>query len=389
MLATSWFLFGCASLGHAALVMHGVNWMHGISFPHRLLGYLKWTLLGLIPLGWCYFAWSFSYPLEELQAGAHLGPLSKGYLVTTVCAGLAFPFIIVTQYLTRRPPPALASNHNRVLDVAAELGYRPEGCGKFRLMTRLPGNESLLIDLSEKVLHLPRLPAALDGLTILHLSDLHFVGVPDKAYHQKVMDLCRAWEPDLVALTGDLVDTYRHHSWIVPVLGRLRWKVAGYAVLGNHDQWYDVPRIQRRLRRLGFRLIGNRWEKLVVRGQPILVIGNEAPWVQPAPDLGECPSDLFRLCLSHTPDNIYWAQANDIDLMVAGHVHGGQIQLPIIGPIHVPSRYGRRFANGVFEHPPTVMHVSRGVAGEEPLRYNCKPEATRIILRKRDPAVGA
>jgi predicted MPP superfamily phosphohydrolase len=68
--------------------------------------------------------------------------------------------------------------------------------------------------------------------------------------------------------------------------------------------------------------------------------------------------------------------------MLAGHVHGGQIRVPVLGPLFVPSRYSRRYDCGAFYREPTLMYVSRGLAGREPLRYNCRPEVTRIILKK-------
>ena len=92
------------------------------------------------------------------------------------------------------------------------------------------------------------------------------------------------------------------------------------------------------------------------------------------------PAAAFRLCLSHTPDNINWARQRSVDLMLAGHVHGGQIRLPLIGSIFCPSRYSRRYDCGTFFEAPTVMHVSRGLAGQHPLRYGCRPEVTRLIL---------
>src|SRR5207248_1538673 len=143
----------------------------------------------------------------------------------------------------------------------------------------------------ERTLVVPQLPAAWDGLTILHLSDLHLHGTPDRVFFQEVMDLCAAWEPDLVAITGDIVDSDHHHRWIVPTLGRLRWRIAAFGILG------------------------------------------------------------------------------------------GQIRLPLVGSVIVPSRYGRRYDCGTFDEPPTLLHVSRGLSGKEPVRYNCRPEVAKLVLR--------
>jgi predicted MPP superfamily phosphohydrolase len=267
------------------------------------------------------------------------------------------------------------------------LGYNPIGRGKSsRMLATLPGNEVCTFAMHELTLRLPRLPPAWDGLTILHLSDLHLCGTPDRDYFRVIMGRCAAWEPDLVALTGDIADSFHHQGWIVPALGWLRWKLAAFAILGNHDHWFSPPVIRRQLEQLGFRNLPNIWQQIEVRGLPLVVIGHEGPWLRPAPDLSDCPQEPFRLCLSHTPDNIRWAQRAGVDLMLSGHVHGGQVRLPIVGSLLVPSRYGRRYDCGTFHEPPTVLHVSRGIAGDHPVRYSCRPEATLLILRSQNAA---
>src|SRR5262249_38970478 len=138
-------------------------------------------------------------------------------------------------------------------------------------------------------------------------------------------------------------------------------------------------------RRLGMQVLSNRWTQLEVRGEPMVVIGHEGPWLRPAPDLSACPSDVFRLCLSHTPDNLPWARRNHVDLMLSGHNHGGQIRFPLLGSVLVPSRYGRRYDCATFEEEPTVLHVVRGLAAQHPLRYHCRPEVAQIVLRSGLP----
>src|SRR5262249_46144683 len=158
-----------------------------------------------------------------------------------ICAligAIVVPLVTLARNL-RKEPAVLTSNHTQTVDIAAHLGFKPVGRGKYRWLAHLPGNEAFQVDFAERVLHLSRLPAAWDGLTILHLSDLHFIGTPDRVFYQEVMRRCRDWEPDLIALTGDYVDGPYYHRWILPVLGWLRWQVACFAVLGNHDSWYE------------------------------------------------------------------------------------------------------------------------------------------------------
>jgi predicted MPP superfamily phosphohydrolase len=381
-------LFAGACLGHTVLLIFGLNWLYGLPLPPKPQKVLR-LLNGLTILAGPVALWSLTRgDLTNVLAsppGFDGQTLLAAYLSACWVVGLAvFPAVTLGRLLRRRPA-ALLSNHTQTVDVAARLGYKPVGHGKHRRLAWLPGNEVFHVDFPERLLCLPQLPAAWDGLTILHLSDLHLCGTPDRGFYRYVMDLCRDWEPDLVAVTGDIVDTNRHHRWIVPVLGRLRWRVAAFAILGNHDLWRDPPVIRRRLRRVGMHVLGNRWQQIEVRGVPLVVIGHEGPWFRPAPDLSGCPETGFRLCLSHTPDNIRWAQQHHVDLMLAGHVHGGQIRLPVIGSIFVPSRYSRRYDCGTFHEPPTLMHVSRGLAGQHPLRYNCRPEVTKIVLRGPEP----
>jgi predicted MPP superfamily phosphohydrolase len=85
--------------------------------------------------------------------------------------------------------------------------------------------------------------------------------------------------------------------------------------------------------------------------------------------------------LSHSPDQIHWAREHRFDLMLAGHTHGGQIRIPGLGTVIAPSKYGAKYASGAFYVPPTVLHVSRGVAGLTPVRWNCPPEIAKLVLR--------
>lgn len=373
-----------AVAGHLAILTVSLNLWYGHPFPKPVLSKLRRLHTLLVPAG--PIAFIALYGLDPTRAWipepAGWRALPAVYILACWVVGLLVLPLMTLLRLARRLPVALLSNHTQTIDVAAKLGYKPVGDGKYNYLARLPGNECFRVDFTEKTFRLPRLPAAWDGLTILHLTDVHFRGTPDRDFHVAVMDFCRDWQPDLLALTGDIVDSMRHYRWVLPLLGRLRWNIAAFAVLGNHDLWYEPNRTRRRLRKLGIHVLGNGWQQIDVRGEPLLVIGNEEPWFTPAPDLSQCSTAAFRLCLSHTPDNMPWARQNSVDLMLAGHNHGGQIRLPLVGSILVPSRYSRRYDCGIFHEPPTLLHVSRGLAGQHPLRYNCHPEVSRIILRR-------
>ncbi len=108
--------------------------------------------------------------------------------------------------------------------------------------------------------------------------------------------------------------------------------------------------------------------------------GTSAPW-GPAWGRAEVPAADFRILLSHSPDLFYKAQGWGIDLMFSGHNHGGQIRLPLVGAVFMPSRYSRRFDRGFFRAGPTLLYVSEGVGGKHPVRYGCPPEVSRFTLR--------
>lgn len=264
------------------------------------------------------------------------------------------------------------------------------GGHRHHAVMRLPGNEMLRLEVSEYGIELPRLPAALDGLSIVQITDAHFTGWVDKGYFHELVDRANAMEPDLIAVTGDLIDKPRCIDWLAETFGRLRARWGVYFVLGNHDVLVDALRIRSALTGCGMVDLGGRWIEQSVREVPVVLAGNEVPWGKPAPDLAGAPAAAssggpLRIVLSHSPDQFGWGRRHAVDLMLAGHTHGGQVRLPGIGPILSPSIWGVRYASGLFYRPPTVLFVSRGVSGEFPIRFQCPPELPKIILHRPTP----
>jgi predicted MPP superfamily phosphohydrolase len=238
---------------------------------------------------------------------------------------------------------------------------------------------------TERALDVAGLPPGLDGMTIVHMSDFHFTGRVGKAYFHEVVRLCNRLAPDLVAITGDLVDHDEYIEWIPETLGTLTSAYGTYFVLGNHDLRVDTGRLRQTLVGSGLIDLGGRWVKILVDGWPVILAGNELPWLPPAADMQDAPRETpdgraLWVLLSHSPDQVDWAQSHGFDLMLAGHTHGGQIRLPVIGPILTPSRAGVKYASGTFHAPPTILHVTRGVSGEFPIRLNCPPEMAQLTL---------
>ncbi|MEK6262071.1 MAG: metallophosphoesterase [Planctomycetota bacterium] len=256
------------------------------------------------------------------------------------------------------------------------------GPGPMRRIALLPGNEQFTIDVSTKTYSLPSLPAEWDGLSLVQLSDLHFRGAVTRAYFEAVCEQAAALKPDLFVFTGDLLDDPRLIAWLPETLGKLTAPRGQYFILGNHDWYFDSAAIRRELERLGWTDLAGRCVSLnKPDAVPVVLCGDETPWMGTHPDLSSVSAESFRILLSHTPDNITWARQQGIDLMLSGHTHGGQIRLPILGPVYSPSRFGCRYSAGVFWLAPTLLHVSRGLSGREPIRYNCPPELTKLVLK--------
>ena len=263
----------------------------------------------------------------------------------------------------------------RVIDVAQRLGFPPVHGAEAQFFARIRGNELLHLAVQRKTLELKNLPTELDGLTIAHLSDLHMTGQVGREFYDVVVDETNALQPDLIVITGDILEKERCLPWIAPTLGRLEARCGRFFILGNHERRLSDPAVLRAaLSQCGFVDLGSRSAKVSVQGVEILLAGTELPWFGVAPDLGDSNA-AFHILLSHSPDQLPWARRHKFNLMLSGHNHGGQIRLPYLGALITPSHFGWRYAGGVYHEPPTLLHVSRGLGGIHPIRLNCPPRA--------------
>jgi predicted MPP superfamily phosphohydrolase len=371
-------------VGHAFVWVALINVSHATALPERLVRAVtvaSFALSGLIPAGlvggFVAGGWSLAEPSDWLRLPWPV----KLYLLVCLAAGA----LAAARWTWRRA-------WSRHLGVQRSFRCRrlrplaPQGDASPPLLVRMVGNEILDLQVTERELELPRLPPALDGLKIVHLSDLHFTGWVDPGYFRALVGQCNALAPDLVAVTGDLIDHARYIAWIPETLGELAARSGVYFVLGNHDRRYEPERIRRTLCDCGLTDLGSRWIRLQVRGVPVVMAGNERPWFAPAADLGDGPPPSsqggpLRIALGHSPDQFPWARASQVDLFLVGHTHGGQIRLPVVGAVFSPCLTGVRYDRGTFYAPPTVMHVTQGVSAKPPIRVNCPPEIVELTLR--------
>lgn len=213
-------------------------------------------------------------------------------------------------------------------------------------------------------------------LRIAHISDLHLNSHLPLSYFRDTMHRVAEAEPDLVFFTGDFV-TYRRYASLLPeVLPLARGRLGTFGILGNHDCWADPGIVAEAVTASGVTLLANGGTRIVTgNGNSVLVAGCELPWARepwqpPVPAAGE-----LALLLTHTPDNVYWLSKLGFAAIFAGHYHGGQIRLPWLGALVVPSRYGRRFDHGHFVMHGTHLFVTAGVgSAEPPVRLWCPPD---------------
>jgi len=380
-----WCAAALALLGHGLAWSAVVNRLHGLAGP-------RWFVKGLTYL--C----ALGVVLVPLLIAARWATASPGafdlFAADTVigvyawaCAALGAAALVVKPWveLMRYNRSVLVDWDSERHESAKALGAKPIEGRLARLLDYVPGNEATALSIDRKRLALPRLPAALDGLTIAHLSDLHMTGQIGRDYFSFLADRVNSLRPDVIAITGDIVENESCWPWLAPSLGRLCAPLGVYFVLGNHDGYIDADRTRRLLADEGLICLSGRWARAEWNGVPVLLGGNEQPWMAPAPPLdalpprSDPPSD-FRLVLCHTPDQFGWCCRAEADLALAGHTHGGQVQAPVLGVILSPSLFGARYACGVFRRGHTVLHVSRGVAGATPLRWRCPPEAALLEL---------
>ncbi len=364
------------ALGHLYHFILAVNVSSGLGFRESALMRIRVVLCAGLVWSAALLLWKHA----EDPWWTWAWPFRAYAILCLVSGGLIWPITSLGLGVRRRPGGIVGLSD--LLDLTEDCGARALiGRGKRAWQLRLPGNESLSLRRREWELHYPELPRSLDGLAIVQLSDLHFAPCYDRAFFERVIDACRDWTADLVVITGDLIDHDDVLPWIEQVLEPLEARLGKFAILGNHDAEHQPGRIVEALGGAGFETLEGRWTTLEEGGARIAVGGTSAPWGV-ALDPESIPPSDFRLLLSHSPDQFYRARSWDVDLMLSGHNHGGQIRLPAFGPIFMPSIYSRRFDRGFFRAGSMFMYVSEGVAGKHPYRYGCAPEVCRFILRR-------
>ena len=235
-------------------------------------------------------------------------------------------------------------------------------------------------------LKLERLPSAFDGYRILFLSDLH--ADSNKPAIRRLIESVQNLSFDLVLLGGD----YRFRikgimekalNIVHELLGALQAKDGIFAVLGNHDPWESIESMEA----MGIRMLVNEASPIQRDGQTLWILGLDDAHFFESDDFKRAsqtvPKDAFRLVLCHSNDALIHIPANQCDLFLSGHTHGGQICLPIVGAPLIHSRMPRFMARNYWQYKGIHGITTTGVGTSGlPIRFNCPGEFVIIELHK-------
>jgi len=315
-----------------------------------------------------------------------------------------FLVLFAANRLRKRLVPVKSLANRLEPQVSRRVFLSTAAVGTVGLGASAMGTDSLLlapqrVQVRSYAFGVPWLPDGLDSLRIAHVSDTHLGPFISRRFLEGVMEQVNEHQPDLVFLTGDYV--HRHPSFIGDAIGLLEMlqpRIGTVAVLGNHDHWEGADACRAAFARTGIPLLDQHRVFLTARGLSETMPSGEGLCIAGVGDLwedtvdfgavlGDVPWEMQRLVLSHNPDTALMTNRERVDIMFAGHTHGGQVVLPVAGvPVSV-SRHGDRFQGGLCEGNGFPVIVSRGIGlAGIPVRFRVPPEFGIITLTRSDNA---
>lgn len=234
----------------------------------------------------------------------------------------------------------------------------------------------------------------LKGLKVVFVGDFH-VKPNQKKHLTQIVNKINEQNPDLILSTGDFVSGHKSRQSlpiedIAKELSKLKSKYGIYAVLGNHDWWQGGEKIEKALEKNGIIVLGNENKIVNINGVKLYIAGVEDITTRNI-DLVKALKNIHHpsILLSHSPDVFPFISkpsdfkiTGNVDLTLAGHTHGGQVNIPFIGPLVVPSDYGKKYAQGLIKENSKIMFVTKGIGTSIlPMRFNCTPEIVVINFK--------
>jgi uncharacterized protein len=247
------------------------------------------------------------------------------------------------------------------------------------------------LDVTQVRLALPHLPRSFSGFRLVQISDIHLGGWMNIERLTHLLEIVIGLSPNLVAITGDFVLGPNHVPTNKQEIGELESALQllaahfpTFAVLGNHDYWFGVGAVLALLQRSRVKVLINSAEKIQIGGEFIHLGGVDD--VSVGEDrlkqvLEKLPVEGCAILLAHEPDFADESAATGrFDLQISGHSHGGQVSLPLLGPVVLP-HLARKYPSGLYRVENMVQYTNRGIGMTPPyVRLNCRPEITVFIL---------
>jgi hypothetical protein len=226
---------------------------------------------------------------------------------------------------------------------------------------------------------------ALDGFTIVQLTDIHLYPYTRPDMIKRVINMTNQLEPDLVVLTGDYVWRDKEAIYkLPPLLGQLNGRFGVFSVMGNHDYWLDIRALQTEFDRQRLPVLYNQGITLEKGRGALYLAGMDDGW-SGQPNLQKAiegaPGSTPIVLLLHEPDLVDQTSLDSrISLQLSGHTHGGQVIFRGKKPPFRPY-LGSKYTQGLFKVRDTWLYTSRGLGViSVPLRINCPPEITHLTL---------
>lgn len=242
-----------------------------------------------------------------------------------------------------------------------------------------------MLAVERRTIHLHRLPAALDGFRIVHLTDIHHSPFTGREQIERAIEVANNLDADIIALTGDYISREREYAApCAEMMGRLRARCGVFAVLGNHDHWTDAALVTDLFRAEGIQMLVNEGMRFEHKGESFWLAGVDDTMVGledlPLALAGARESEM-KLLLAHNPLILRRAARARVDLVLAGHTHGGQITWR--SERSASGRPRRRLLRGLGRRGDTQIYVSRGLGTVVlPVRYGSPPEVALLELKK-------
>lgn len=251
------------------------------------------------------------------------------------------------------------------------------------------------ISILTHTLPVDNLPDTFHNFRIAQISDIHFDEYTEPSFLRRVIAQVNSLSADLVLLTGDYISfTPLPIDFVLGAMHRCAEVLRGiacrqrFAIMGNHDSFLGAPTVQQILAAVGIPLLVNEHVPIERDGKRLWLCGMHDP-VTHLPELDRAipaKPDGPVLLMCHAPDYaddvVAHPRGHLVDLMLSGHSHGGQVRLPIIGPVILPFG-GRKYVQGLFRLGRMQLYVNRGIGAVGlPIRLNCPPEITLFTLQK-------